>query len=115
MRLPNGDQAIVEMAKLTDYCLSFEHPRGRHKARRFLSALGLTREHAGELRDALLVAAADSDTVVAGESDRFGRRYVIDFEYVGPGGSAWVRSGWIVRADEIAPRLTTCYVIGERP
>jgi len=32
----------VETRKLRDYCLSPEHPRGRHKARVFASALGLT-------------------------------------------------------------------------
>ena len=33
MKLPNGDRAVVELAKLTDYCLDPGHPRGRHKAR----------------------------------------------------------------------------------
>jgi hypothetical protein len=42
MRLPNGDQAIVEIVKLRDYCLSPTHPRGRHKARVFAAVLGLT-------------------------------------------------------------------------
>lgn len=35
MKLPNGEGAIVELAKLRDYCLSQSHPRGRHKARVF--------------------------------------------------------------------------------
>jgi hypothetical protein len=26
MRLPHGDQAIVEMVKLQEYCLSLTHP-----------------------------------------------------------------------------------------
>lgn len=35
MKLPNGDRAVVDIVKLTDYCLSTTHPRGRHKARVF--------------------------------------------------------------------------------
>ena len=33
MKLPYGAHAVVDIAKLRDYCLSAEHPRGRHKAR----------------------------------------------------------------------------------
>ena len=36
------DIIIVDLAKLRDYCLNEEHPRGRHKARVFRSRLGLT-------------------------------------------------------------------------
>ena len=41
MKLPNADRAVVEMQKLVDYCLDPEHPRGKHKARVFLSSCGL--------------------------------------------------------------------------
>jgi hypothetical protein len=41
MKLPGGIAAIVEISKLRDYCLDPHHPRGRYKARVFLSALGL--------------------------------------------------------------------------
>ncbi len=33
MKLPNAENAVVEIAKLRDYCLSEDHLRGRHKAR----------------------------------------------------------------------------------
>jgi hypothetical protein len=39
MMLPDGANAIVEISKLRDYRLDPHHPRGRHKARVFLSAL----------------------------------------------------------------------------
>jgi hypothetical protein len=57
MNLPNANRAVVDIAKLRDYCLSPDHPRGRHKARVFAASLGLTANHAEELRDALLEAA----------------------------------------------------------
>ena len=110
MKLPNGERAIVDLEKLRDYCLSLDHPRGRHKARVFRSVLGLTRDHVGELREALLKAAAQSDATEA-EADRFGRRYLIDMEIHGPKTAAKIRSGWIVRTGEDFPRFTTCYIL----
>ena len=35
MKMPGGEAAIVDLAKLTGYCLNPEHPRGKHKARVF--------------------------------------------------------------------------------
>jgi hypothetical protein len=32
-RLPNGEQAILDIRKIEGYCLCRSHPRGRHKAR----------------------------------------------------------------------------------
>ena len=57
MTLPNADRAMVEDAKLLDYCLSTTHPRGRHKARLFAAALGITSSEAALLKAALLAAA----------------------------------------------------------
>jgi hypothetical protein len=56
-RLPNGDEAVVDLRKLEDYCLSPSHPRGRHKARVFREALGLQQSDAAWLRNVLLEAA----------------------------------------------------------
>ena len=53
MILPNAARAIVEIEKLRDYCLSESHPRGKHKARVFATALGLTVTDVFELRDAI--------------------------------------------------------------
>ena len=108
MRLPNPERAVVELAKLSDYCLDMRHENGKHKARVFASALGLTQRDAGWLRDKLLKA-------VYGEAQRsantgFGDLYMIDFRLTTSVGTATVRSGWIVLKAENFPRLTTCYV-----
>lgn len=42
MKLPGAERAIVDIRKLSDYCLSPEHLRGRNKARVFAATLGLT-------------------------------------------------------------------------
>ena len=108
MKMPGGDAAIVDRRKLTGYCLNSEHPRGKHKARVF-ATLGFTAENADELQAALLKAAASHDAQVAA-SDEFGDRYVLEFEVEGSQGKGIVRSTWIVRCGERAPRLTSCFV-----
>lgn len=109
MKMPGGDAAIVDLEKLTAYCLSPEHPRGKHKARVFATALGFTAENADQLRTALLTAAAMADAQPA-VSDRFGDRYVLEFEIEGPRGTGILKSTWIVCEGESAPRLTSCFV-----
>lgn len=110
MRLPGGEHAIVDIAKLRDYCLNERHPRGRHKARVFASVLGLTGGDADVLRHSLLKAAVDGE-VVLGERDDYGQRYVLDFEMAGPRGRATVRSNWIILRGETYPRMTSYYVL----
>jgi hypothetical protein len=110
MKLPRGEHAIVDVVKLRDYCLNALHSRGRHKARVFVSALGLTRADAEFLRAELLRAACDADAAV-GDVDQFGERYTIDFGLARDVRRATVRSTWIVRRGERFPRLTSCYVL----
>ncbi len=114
MRLPNGENAIVDIRKLTEYCLNLDDPRGRHKARVFASSLGIRASDAAELREKLLDIARTTETAVAGENDAYGHRYVVDFEWTTPTGTATVRSTWIILNSEETPRLTSCYVLKRR-
>jgi hypothetical protein len=41
MKLPNPEQAEIDMQKLIGYCLNPEHSDGQHKAYVFRSALGI--------------------------------------------------------------------------
>jgi hypothetical protein len=110
MKLPNAANALVDVTKLRDYCLNPAHVRGRHKARVFSSVLGIKREHAELLLEALLKAAVSNDAI-PGERDAYGQRYVLDFSMSGPGGRAVVRSTWIVLFSENFARLTSCFVL----
>lgn len=110
MRLPNGDIAIVDPRKLSEYILSTDHDDGQHKARLFRSLLGITEENSRSLHSALEQAAAVSNAVAA-KQDMYGQRYVIDFEFAGPVGVATLRSAWIIRTGEDVPRLVTCYIL----
>lgn len=113
MRLPNGARAIVDVRKLSDYCLNPDSPRGRHKARVFAVALGLKAIDAPKLRLKLLEVARTGDAK-PGELDAYGQRYTIDFTMVTAAGRAAVRSGWIVVRGRKEPRLTTCYATGRK-
>jgi hypothetical protein len=45
--LPNRFEAVLDLRKIEDHCLSPFHPRGRHKARVFREALDLQHTDAG--------------------------------------------------------------------
>jgi hypothetical protein len=90
--------------------LNPDSPRGRHKARVFAAALGLSAADASTLQAKLRQIARTGDAQL-GELDLYGQRYTIEFEMVTEVGRATVRSNWIVvRGKTSAPRLTTCYV-----
>jgi len=110
MKLPSGDQALVDLRKLTEYSLNIDHEDGKHKAALFRDVLGLTVEDADKIMQALRLAAVTGDAIV-GKLDRYGQRYVLDFELAGPKGKSIVRSAWIVRTGETFPRLVTCYLL----
>jgi hypothetical protein len=110
MDLPSGEQAIIDPRKIVGYCLSVDHEDGCHKAHVFASILGLTTDHADRLLEALKEAAATGDATL-GMQDQYGQRYQIDFEFTGPIGKATIRSAWIIRSGENAPRLVTCYIL----
>jgi hypothetical protein len=109
MKLPNGADAVVELAKLAGYCLDPTHPYGHHKSRVFRSALGLTQADAAELRAALLKAAKDEDAESRGDNE-YGWLFVIDFEMKRDKLQALIRSRWIIRRGEMRPRLVTCFI-----
>ena len=62
-KLPNPERAIIPLAKLEDYALSFSHPEGQHKARKFRVVLGLTADDAVFLRDFLLEVVRTEEAV----------------------------------------------------
>jgi len=76
--LPNVDRAVVDIAKLRDYCLNPDHEDGKHKARVFASALDLRQGDADWLRGRLLEAAVSEQAIMISKN-RFGTLYVIDF------------------------------------
>jgi hypothetical protein len=107
--LPQAGRAIVDLAKLSAYCLNPEHPRGRHKARVFRAALGLDRSDAPWLRDAILAAVRTSPATCEG-TDRHGERWRVDLALTRGGRTAIVRTLWQVGQPGGPPRLITSFV-----
>ena len=112
MKLPNAENAVVDIAKLRDYCLNPNHPEGKHKARAFLEKLGLERSDAELLRQSILEAILKTEAIEQNATEH-GRRFVIDFELQHGVGAvlyrAVVRTAWIIRNNEDFARLTTCF------
>jgi len=110
MTIPYADRAEVSISKLRDYCLNPLHDEGKHKARVFAAALGITAKDADSLRDLLLQAVRTRDAQL-GYKDAYGQRYMVDFQVVWRGKRATIRSGWILENGSEVPRLTSCFVL----
>lgn len=108
MLIPFAENAVVDIRKLRDYCLNLEHEAGKHKAQLFSSILGMTADHAEELRQILLEVVKTHEARL-GRLDNFGQRYTVDFTIEWQNRSATIRSGWIVEQGSNIPKLTTCY------
>jgi hypothetical protein len=109
--MPFFDTVVIDERKLVIYCLSDLHPRGRDKARVFRSRLGLTAADSTFLRASLLQAAQSRPQDLRRRGDnQYGQHYMLDFEMTTPAGEAMVRSIWIVRPNETALRLVSCFV-----
>lgn len=112
MRIPNAEDAFVDIRKLRGYALNPEHRVGRHKARLFSALLDMSVDNAKALRDILLEVVRTYDAVL-GKQDEHGQRYRIDFTISWHGKRAKVRSAWNVRPQEDFPRLVTCFPLEE--
>jgi hypothetical protein len=110
VQLPNGERALIDPLKLTGYSLDPEHDEGRHKAHLFETLLGISRQNV-ELLLRAVEKAAVTEEAVTGKLDEYGQRYVVDSVFTGPGGTATLRTAWIIRSSEDFPRLVTCYIL----
>jgi hypothetical protein len=108
--LPGRNEAVLDIRKIEDYCLSPSHPRGRHKARVFREALDLKRSDSGWLRDVLLEAARSGEAAQV-TADAWGTHWRLDATVRRQGRSVVVRTIWIVRTGEFAPKFVTCWVL----
>jgi hypothetical protein len=114
MKLPNAEHAVVDIGKLLDYSLNPNHPKGKHKARVFLAALGLKADDAERLRKMVMEAVLISEAR-AQQPTPYGQRFVVDFNATGfdkfVTTTVTIRSSWIIRNGEDFPRLTSCFVL----
>lgn len=111
MHLPNAANAYIPPAKILDYLLSMESRRGRSKARFFIQ-FGFRREEWRRMADALLRHGSSYEVVNIAET-QYGPTYAVDGIILTPDGSnPRVRTVWMIRYGEDAPRFVTAYPIG---
>jgi len=100
----------IDHRKLTEYALSLESPRGRHKAIVFEQALGFTQDNYTDLLEQIKKNILKEEATLHGE-DGFGRRYTVDINMCGKEGQqAIARTGWLVPHGAKEARLITLYV-----
>ncbi len=109
MLLPNIQAATIDRKKLVDYVLNPRHAEGRHKARVFQSALGITANDGDWLASTILAGVQKTEAVLQSTTN-WGRLYRVEMEIVRGQRCAKVRTGWLCTAE--GARLVTCFVVG---
>lgn len=108
-RLPRARDAVVPPDKLLGYALSPDHPRGRHKARVFASALGIRQADWQYLRKQLLEGVVESP-VRGTRVTPFGVLYDVVVLVDGLSGvTSSVATIWLIEGDN-PPRLVSAWV-----
>ena len=106
--LPNFENAVIPMEKLTKYALNPE--RNSDKALAFKVALGYTEASASWLMRSIRQNLGLFETICKG-SNGHGERFQCIMAIVGPNmKSANVLTGWIMEDGTDFPRLTSIYV-----
>jgi len=88
VRLPQAERAFLDVGKIEDHCLNPAHLHGRHKARVFRDAVGLSHTSAVWLRAALLRGIRDHDAKRLAADD-YGKRWRVDVPIRRHDLSAW--------------------------
>jgi len=108
MKLPNYDNAFIDIRKLRDYCLNSRHPVGRHNARVFKAILGMEQKDAELLKERILRALPHSEASVSYEDD-FGTRYMVEVQLHNDEHFATVVTVWMIPKGSKKTHLVTCY------
>src|SRR5438128_2652669 len=80
--LPNAEQALVPMEKLRDYALNPYHAIGSHKARVFVTALGIRQADWEFLRAQILVGIRTVPASRSAVTD-YGEHYRVRLQIMG--------------------------------
>ncbi len=99
---------MIPMEKLTGYCLNLDHASGKHKAKVFASALGITAENADDLRELIAKAAIEGE-VIQQNSTEFGQPYKIDWA-IPDRKSVILRTLWEITSAQPNPRLVSAFI-----
>ena len=112
MQLPNADNAYVPPAKILDYLLSIDNPRGRDKAEFFLK-FGFLPEQWEQFAEALRVHGSRHEVVNVRDTPH-GLTFAVDGILETPDGrNPYVRTVWIIRHNSTRPGLVSAYPSGD--
>ena len=108
-KLPNYENAIIPIEKIRDYCLNFEHPVGKHKARLFKRALGISDVDAEWLINEIIDGLSYSNAYEK-DHDKYGKRFTVHIIIRKLEKQAEVVTGWLIKHQMTNPVLTTCFI-----
>lgn len=112
--MPNLEKAVIPPKKIIGYSLNPEHPTGKDKARVLMKALGFTKDDAGYFSDKLLQGLPDGEIVKSSESEH-GKKWTVYIKVQGKNERIeQVKTGWIYRAMDDFPSLTTAFLVGKK-
>lgn len=107
--IPNVAQALVPLAKITDYLLSEVHPIGRSKAG-FIRSCGFSSDH-----PEILIAALKEHAGIHGayaKPTAYGQKYIVDGEMNTPArGMVCICAVWFIETGASQPIFVTAYSI----
>ena len=108
--LPNYQNAVIPSNKLERYSLEPMHPRGKHKAIVFKSALGFDQSNWATLKQSIF-DELPYHQATATKEDSWGKRYKVVLPIRGPNGNTTdVVVAWIIKAGTDYPSLDSTWV-----
>ena len=108
--LPGYEFAVIPEGKLRGYALNPEHETGKHKARVFRSALGFQQQDWRLLHDQIMEGLPESEAILRNETAKW-QNWTVPILVPGRNSRrGYVTTGWVVKADNERPQLTTAYV-----
>lgn len=112
--LPRAEDAYGILDKLQGYSLNFGHEVGTHKARVFLSVLGITFNDADWLAEQLLVGVCERFVSAVRDNSPHGVLCEVFVPVTGvrelADRTAVVTTSWEYSSPEAAPRLVSAYI-----
>ena len=106
MKIPNGDRAIIDKSKLTDYALNINHDRGGPKAKKLIR-YGYSPDNWQQLELDIRKYHLTADIRIE-KATRYGTRYEIRAALLAPiNKPLYVRTIWQIDNGTDLPRLIT--------
>jgi hypothetical protein len=108
VKLPNGDKAEIPIQKLVGYCLNLNHSSGKHKAKVFASALGITADNFEVLYELIQKAALEGE-IIQENTTEFGRQFKVDW-IIPETNNIKLRTIWEISNINCNPRSISAFI-----